>query len=111
MTVARPARQASGSARREKNPFHSVKIGQGEKEQVIGVSGPQFSLLAMAAGGGCKVTKNVNEKEFGVLHRMGLIRFHFGQEKDWPVPMAMLTPAGAQALAQEPFGHASTAVQ
>jgi hypothetical protein len=101
----------SATKRRVKNEFHSVKIGQGAGEKIIGVSGPQFSLLAQAAGGGCKVTKNGNEKEFGVLGRMGLVRFSFGEERDWPVPIAMLTPAGAQALAQEPFGHASTAVQ
>jgi hypothetical protein len=93
--------------RRIRNEFHSVKIGEGAKEQVIGVSGPQFSLLKHAAGPGCKVIKNVNEKELGILHRMGLVRFHFGREHDWPVAMAVLTPAGAQALAQEPFGHAT----
>ena len=97
--------------RRVKNEFHSVKIGEGLREQIIGVSGPQFSLLARAAGGGCKVEKNVNDKEFGILHRMGLVRFSFGEERDWPVPIAILTPAGAQALAQEPFGHASATVQ
>jgi hypothetical protein len=106
MTMAR-----ASTARREKTQFHSVKIGEGAAEKIIGVSGPQFSMLAMAAGGGCKVTKNVNDKEFGVLHRMGLVRFTFGEEKDWPVPMAMLTPAGAQALAQEPFGHAASIMQ
>jgi len=100
----------SASKSRVKNEFHSVKIGQGATEKVIGVSGPQFSLLAQAAGGGCKVTKNANDKQFGVLHRMGLVRFSFGKEGDWPVPFAILTPAGAQALAQEPFGHARAAV-
>lgn len=32
-------------------------------------------LLKRAAGPGCKVEKNVNEKELGILHRMGLVRF------------------------------------
>lgn len=93
--------------RRVKNEFHSVKIGAGAAEKIIGVSGPQFALLARAAGPGCKVVKNANEKDFGVLHRLGLVRFSFGKEGDWPVPFAVLTPAGAQALAQEPFGHAT----
>ena len=97
--------------RRIKNEFHSVKIGDGAGEKIIGVSGPQFSLLKRAAGPGCKVEKNLNEKELGILHRMGLVRFHFGREHDWPVAMAVLTPAGAQALAQEPFGHTVSTVQ
>jgi hypothetical protein len=95
--------------RRVKNEFHSVKVGAGAAEKIIGVTGPQFSLLARAAGAGCKVVKHGNEKELGVLHRLGLVRFHFGQDRDWPVAMAVLTPAGAQALAQEPFGHAAKA--
>lgn len=97
--------------RRIKNEFHSVKIGDGAGEKIIGVSGPQFSLLKRAAGPGCKVEKHVNEKELGILHRMGLVRFSFGQDRDWPIAMAVLTPAGAQALAQEPFGHATATVQ
>jgi len=99
---------------RVKNEFHSVKIGSGATEHVIGVSGPQFSLLAASAGEGCKVVKAVNDKELGVLHRMGLVRFTFPQKAgaDWPDTVAVLTPAGAQALAQEPFGHgASRSVQ
>ena len=97
--------------RRIKNEFHSVKVGDGAGEKIIGVSGPQFSLLKRAAGPGCKVEKHVNEKELGILHRMGLVRFSFGQDRDWPVAMAVLTPAGAQALAQEPFGHTVSTVQ
>ena len=102
----------SATKRRVKNEFHSVKIGNGPAEKIIGVSGPQFSLLAQSAGAGCKVLKNVNDKELGVLSRMGLIRFTFPQKDgDWPDTVAVLTPAGAQALAQEPFGHATSSVQ
>jgi hypothetical protein len=100
----------SATKRRVKNEFHSVKIGSGPAEKIIGVSGPQFSLLAKAAGQGCIVVKNVNDKELGVLHRMGLVRFTFPQKAAdaWPDTVAVLTPAGAQALAQEPFGHAAS---
>lgn len=108
--MGRPSVRAGGT---KKNPFHSVKIGEGPTEQVIGVSGPQFSLLAASAGEGCKVVKNVNDKELGVLHRMGLVRFTFPvkQEGAWPDTVAVLTPNGARALAQEPFGHASVTMQ
>jgi len=100
------ARQAGAVAGRQKNPFHSVTIGDGAKQQVIGVSGPQFALLARAAGTGCKLVKGGNEKDLGVLHRLGLVRFSFSDDDGWPYAVAVLTPAGAQALAQEPFGHA-----
>jgi hypothetical protein len=91
---------------RVRNQFHSVKIGEGAKEQVIGLKSEQFTLLAQAGGEGCKVVKSGNDKELGILHRLGLVRFTFPQTDGWPHAVAVLTPDGARALAQEPFAHA-----
>ena len=91
--------------RRVKNEFHSVKIGDGAGEKSSACRGRSSRCSNARPAPAARWKKNVNEKELGILHRMGLVRFHFGREHDWPVAMAVLTPAGAQALAQEPFGH------
>lgn len=88
---------------------YSVRDKPDGPTREIGLRDGDFSLLAKCAGGGWKVDKHdkANEKLCGELHRLGLVRFTFRQDRtDWPYTVAMLTPTGAQALAQDPAIHA-----
>ena len=88
---------------------YSVRDKPDGPARVIGLKDSDFGLLAKCAGSGWKVDKHdkANEKLCGELHRMGLVRFAFRNDaSDWPYTVAVLTPTGAQALAQDPAIHA-----
>jgi len=87
---------------------YSVRDAPDAPAREIGLRDSDFAMLAKCAGGGWKVDKHDkwNEKLCGELHRMGLVRFTFPHDRDWPYAVAVLTPIGAQALAQDPSIHA-----
>jgi hypothetical protein len=87
---------------------YSVRDAPDQPARQIGLRDGDFALLAKCAGGGWKVDKHdkANEKLCGELHRLGLVRFAFRNDGDWPYTVAVLTPTGAQALAQDPSIHA-----
>ena len=99
---------ASKSRQRSDFKTYSVRDAPDAPAREIGLRDGDFSLLAKCAGGGWKVDKHdkANEKLCGELHRLGLVRYTFRNDRDWPYTVAMLTPTGAQALAQDPSTHA-----
>lgn len=102
---------AKQSTRSRKQDFKSytVRDQPDATERVIGLKDSDFQTLAKAAGGGLKVQKEdkATERTLGELRMLGLVRFTFRQDTadGWPYPVAILTAAGAQALAQDPAAN------